>query len=1333
LRVDKYIQISVCKTPLNVYIYLLINFNPNPFMKSYLLLWFSMFFLLTATSQNSINYADATTTTGSLTDMSSGTTLLVASDQDDVASLVTNIGFDFFFMGTWYAQFSVNSNGPLRLGTTVIGTALQDPLGQSNQALITAYSGDLRTHAGDGKVHYKVTGTAPNRVLIVEWLNLQSDYNSGGIADLTYQVRLYETTGVIEFVYGTMNMSAAGALDPNSNSPQIGFSSNNSVGAVGTFTAAYSGSPAPAYNYSSAAPVNNSYTAAGGIPVLTSGANGLRRTFSLTPPIPSAPPSALSFTGITVVGMTLNWTDNASNETGYAIYRSTDGINYSYINQVAANATSSAQTGLLTPVTYYWKVVAVTEGGVSNALSGSQATLPPGDITSNGTGGGLWSNPATWSGGVIPTSADSVTIKNGDVVTIDMTSNAYALQVGEGGSGTLQFEANSFRTLTVVSNVAIAAGGIFQSATTSIQTNHVLFLGGNLTNNGTLDFSTNSNTAGAAIAFTGANNSTFGGTGGTTNIRQLTIDKASSTSIVELEPTNFTVRGSTTDNVVGGFLLMSKGIFKISGSFTYTGRVFPLTVAIPASFGVWLNNPNFTIAGQGGNAVINGMLRITSGTWNFGTTNTSTLTGTAGASFILEGGTLNAAGRFNPSTAVSYNQSGGVFNVAVAGNAGTGSTNGSFYMASTSIFTMSGGTINLVQASTGATPVDWNVTSASFNYTGGTLQVGTSATATNYNFRLRGNVPALIIDNTTNNKTATFSALATTYSDVTVNSGATLVSSGQIWRVVGSSITNNGTITSIADNGQVIFMGPVPQSYTGSGTATIAAATGTAVLMINNPLGFTIDPSANGITVQRVDFFRGGITNANKITLGGGGTTNAAIQFGIAGGTVTAGNFDVAPVFNIGTGGLSLYYVDEPTARTTGVEVVPGRTIASLYSSNLNGLTINGGDLTIAAGTTPMLIMVNGNITTGSNTLTLGASAALPGTLTYTSGTIIGKFKRWIAAAAGNSDFPVGIASAKRTASINFTTAPTAGGTLTAEWVSAYGGITGLPLTQGVISVSSICNDGYWRIVAGDGLNGGVYIGTFTATGISQVTDVTKLVLLKRADGSAPWLLDGTHITGSGSLAAPVVSRTGMSGFSEFAIGADDFSILPVNLLSFSARKTGNSNQLTWTTADEQNNLGFEVQRSVNGFDYVKIGFVYARSAGGNSITEINYDFTDNNPQGNIQYYRLRQVDINNQSKFSAVVTVRSETPNGLAITGVFPNPAETVINLQVSTPVADKLAIIITDINGKPVLQQIAYAGAGSNTLQLNVTRLSKGTYFIKMVGLFSHQIVQAGKLIKQ
>src|SRR5436190_14801794 len=354
---------------------------------------------------NAANYSFSTTTTGSLTDMSSGTTTLVAADQDDTASAVTNIGFDLFFQGNRVTQFSVNSNGTLRFGSTTISNTLYDPLAQAGQLLITAYGADQRTHAGNGKVHFKVTGSAPNRVLVVEWLNMQSDFNAGGTADLTYQLRLAETTGTIESVYGSMTMGAAGAADPNSSSPQVGLSSNNAVGTVGSITAAQSGTPAPTYNGASATPVNNLYVA-GSIPALTSAANGSRRTFLLAPAAVNPPGGPLTFTGVTTTAMTLNWTDS-SNETGYAIYISTDGTNFSFLNTAVQNATSFNATTLLGATTYFWRVYAVNEGNTA-FLSGSQATAAP--TPNSSLGSGLWSAPGTWSTGIVPTANDAVTI-----------------------------------------------------------------------------------------------------------------------------------------------------------------------------------------------------------------------------------------------------------------------------------------------------------------------------------------------------------------------------------------------------------------------------------------------------------------------------------------------------------------------------------------------------------------------------------------------------------------------------------------------------------------------------------------------------------------------------------------------------------------------------------------------------------------------------------------------------------------------------------------------------------------------------------------------------------
>ena len=332
----------------------------------------------TVVAQSTANYNFTTNTSGALTDISTGSSLLVAANIDDGISAITGIGFDLWFQGQRYTRFSVNSNGLMRLGGTVVqpGNPYK-PLAQAGMALISAYAADQRVHTS-GKVHYKITGTAPNRVLVVEWLNMQADFNAGGTADLTYQVRLHETTGVIEHVYGTMTMSAAGSADENSKDPHIGFSSGNIINTVGSVTAQQTGSPLPTYDGGSAIPVANHYTA-GNIGTLSSSMEGSRRIFVYAAPVPQGA-SALNFTGIGISGMTVNWTDNAVNEIGYAIYRSTDGINYNFVNQVAGAAgsgtvISAVQTGLNGSTDYFWKVHAVSEGAASVSLDGSQSTL----------------------------------------------------------------------------------------------------------------------------------------------------------------------------------------------------------------------------------------------------------------------------------------------------------------------------------------------------------------------------------------------------------------------------------------------------------------------------------------------------------------------------------------------------------------------------------------------------------------------------------------------------------------------------------------------------------------------------------------------------------------------------------------------------------------------------------------------------------------------------------------------------------------------------------------------------------------------------------------------
>src|SRR6185295_5957479 len=125
-----------------------------------------------------------------------------------------------------------------------------------------------------------------------------------------------------------------------------------------------------------------------------------------------------------------------------------------------------------------------------------------------------------------PTTNDSITIASGHTVTIDTAATALNVTVVSGGI--LQFEQTTARTLTLPLSATIDSGGIIRSNPAGTQTGHVLSVGSDLTNNGTLDFSTNADTAGAGITFTGVSNNTFSGTGATTDIRQITVNKGTS-------------------------------------------------------------------------------------------------------------------------------------------------------------------------------------------------------------------------------------------------------------------------------------------------------------------------------------------------------------------------------------------------------------------------------------------------------------------------------------------------------------------------------------------------------------------------------------------------------------------------------------------------------------------------------------------------------------------------------------------------------------------------------------------------------------------------------------
>ena len=140
---------------------------------------------------------------------------------------------------------------------------------------------------------------------------------------------------------------------------------------------------------------------------------------------------------------------------------------------------------------------------------------------------------------------------------------------------------------------------------------------------------------------------------------------------------------------------------------------------------------------------------------------------------------------------------------------------------------------------------------------------------------------------------------------------------------------------------------------------------------------------------------------------------------------------------------------------------------------------------------------------------------------------------------------------------------------------------------------------------------------------------------------------------------------------------------LPVELTSFSASVNGNSVRLTWNTATEVNNYGFEIERSSNDSGWHKIGFV---AGAGNSNSPKNYSFIDN-PSGALSFsYRLKQIDINGQFKYYDAVTVSLTNDTKPQLLQNSPNPFNPSTIIKFYIPNKSNVTIKIYDMLGRQV-----------------------------------------------
>ncbi|MCF2444015.1 T9SS type A sorting domain-containing protein [Dyadobacter sp. CY345] len=228
------------------------------------------------------------------------------------------------------------------------------------------------------------------------------------------------------------------------------------------------------------------------------------------------------------------------------------------------------------------------------------------------------------------------------------------------------------------------------------------------------------------------------------------------------------------------------------------------------------------------------------------------------------------------------------------------------------------------------------------------------------------------------------------------------------------------------------------------------------------------------------------------------------------------------------------------------------------------------------------------------------------------------------------------------------------------------------------------------------GITGGVFIAIKTPVNGYYLTNNNGTVTFTRATGASQ-----PTINSFGAYLALGLPTTATS--LELTL---DESALPVRLGMFNAKFIENSVRLDWTTYSEENNAGFDIERSTDAKRFEKIAFIEGKV---NSTSENHYTATDPLPLAGISYYRLKQTDLDGTYAYSQVKSVNNTYAMPVVI---YPNPVRDMLTIDLKgNKVAGKLTIL--NMLGQEI-RQTDLKGNGQNII--DVSALSPGMYLYRL-----------------
>jgi hypothetical protein len=493
------------------------------------------------------------------------------------------------------------------------------------------------------------------------------------------------------------------------------------------------------------------------------------------------------------------------------------------------------------------------------------------------------------------------------------------------------------------------------------------------------------------------------------------------------------------------------------------------------------------------------------------------------------------------------------------------------------------------------------------------------------------------------------------------------------------------------------------QAFTEGNLVVVRVGDGAAAVTSSSQKVFLDEYTTAGVLVQSKEIPN--TTLGSRLTLGGTASSEGFLSRSINGQYLVLAGYDINP----GTTSPSNFTYNKAIAVVNNAGTIDLTTNFIYNTSSTAALrtvvSTNGTDLWYAGGTLGQFYITKGGTsgTLVSNTVTNSR------VLNITNGQL------YLSNASGTNP---------RIGSVGTGLPTTSGSTLT--------GLPGIPTSGGSpyqyffadldamvagVDVLYIADDGGGQGIQKYSLVGGTWTlnGLITGTSIRAVTGtVSGTVVTLYASGASATTGPGSLysvVDNAGYNAAPsttalptaIATSPTNTVFRGLAL-APTLNSLPLNLISFNASIINGTVKAWWSTSNEVNTASFEVERSVDGRNFVTVAQKAAKNVSGINT----YEALDATPLSGLAYYRLKMIDKDGTVKYSQLVTLRNKTTTKLE---VFPNPTNGALSISHSKA-SNGAAIRIFTMEGKLVKSINAQRDAVQTAI--NIAELVNGNYQI-------------------